>query len=183
MSSPVNSGKKKGVPGTPKTPRDLGSQSQSRRKSVPREMLQVCGQDEPAKESPLSDFKTPDRSRQNTPATENSPLDGKRSGNFTPKTPEAPLRDHGPFTRRSIYEKELPRKALFQGPGSPCEFSSEYKTPDLSHQKMSLDSTSDGKPITAPSTHPQEAPRKSRRSHSRLLNNPEMPLQPSSLFQ
>ncbi|XP_059438828.1 uncharacterized protein LOC132171515 isoform X2 [Corylus avellana] len=196
MSSPVSSEKKKRVPGTPKTPQDEDSQLKSRRKSVPRDMQQ----DEPAKKSP-SDFKTLDRSRQNTPATDNSPLDSKRSGSFTPKTPVASLRDHGPLTRRqSICEKELPRKALFPGPEaeSPCESSSKYKTPDLSHQKMSrgpmtipateyrpLDSTSDGKAIKAPSTHPQEAPRKSHRSRSRLLNNPEadMVMQPRSLFQ
>ncbi|KAE8010654.1 hypothetical protein FH972_007006 [Carpinus fangiana] len=153
-------------------------------------VFQVCGQDEPAKKSP-SDFKTPDRPRQNTPATDNSPLDSKSGGNITPKTPEAPLRDHGPFTRRPrIYEKEPPRKALFKGPDSPCESSSKYKTPVLSQPLRTmttpatdsyrpLDSTSDGK---APSTHPQEATRKNR-PHTRLRDNPEMPLKPRTLFK
>ena len=132
----------------------------------------VCGQDEPAKKSP-PDFKTPDRPRQNTPATDNPPLDryfpvsklklvcplflfsfemiilcSKCGGNITPKTPEAPLRDHGPFTRRpNICEKEPPRKALFKGPESPCEFSCKYKTPVLSQQTMPTPATDSYRPL------------------------------------
>lgn len=60
----------------------------------------------------------------------------RESGSFTPETPVAPLRDHGPFTRRSISVKELPRKALFQG-SSQSSSSSNYKTPDRSQEKIS----------------------------------------------
>lgn len=59
------------------------------------------------------------------------------SGSFTPKTPAAPSRDHGPFTRRSISVKELPRKALFQGSSQSSSSSSNYKTPDRSQEKIS----------------------------------------------